>query len=88
MKTKTKKRKAWVEKTKKRAVKEIVKRDAKKEIVAELPDVKSYPRAEQPKVAALRTCQDCGRVNPTCWTDEVFCVWCFHRIDGSERRFA
>jgi len=86
VKTKTKKQKRWVEKTKKRAVKEIEKRETAKEIKGDLPDPKLYPRAEQPKAGMRRFCNHCEQWNPAVWTDPEICVFCFHKLDGSERK--
>jgi uncharacterized paraquat-inducible protein A len=85
MKTKVKKQKRWVEKTKKRAIKEIEKVEIAKELKGDLPDPTLYPRAEQPKRMDWRLCKHCEKMNPPVWTDPIMCVHCFHKLDGSER---
>lgn len=73
MKTKTKRRKALVTKKKKAMARELKAREMKKEIDEEL------------KPGKRRQCRHCGMWNPALWTDPILCVFCFHKLDGSER---
>jgi len=86
MKTKTKKQKRWVEKTKKRAVKEIVKKEVVKEILGDLPDLTLYPRAEQPVRLHKKFCKHCKEQSEELWGSPEICVLCLHKLDGSERK--